>query len=109
MNDSVIVAVSRGTGNPNRSTRAIHHPSLDRKQGRKATFLSVGKSSLCETDGNITPGLLIHLQESQVPIVKDQTASKERLASANGSFREPWTGTIVRRAGMGRSSTVGLL
>lgn len=119
MNDSVFVAVSRGTGNPNRSTRAIHLPSLDRKQGRKTTFLSVDKHicparksrdvRLRDIDGNITPGLLIHLKESRSPIMNSQSTSKRQLAQAGDSFVELWTGTAVRLREMGRSSIVGFL
>lgn len=119
MNDSVFVAVSRGAGNPNRSTRAIHLPSLDRKQGRKITFLSVAKPicparkgrdvRLRDTDGDITPGLLIHLKDSRIPIMNCQSTSEGQLALASGSIAEFWTGTAVRHTGMGRSSTVGFL
>lgn len=119
MNDSVFVAVSRGTGNPNRSTRAIHFPSPVRRQGRENTFPSVGKciwpaqknkaARLRDIAGEITPGFLNHLKEFRIPIMNSRSATNRRLAKANNPSVEIWPVAAQSLTGIGRSSTMGIM
>lgn len=119
MNDSVLVVVSCGTDNPNRSTRAIHHPALVRKQGQKVSLFPVDES-ICpvtesrdakfrDTDGDTTSDLLIHLQEFHIPIVDDPPTRQGRRATASDSFRGNRAGTAAGISGPGCLSRVAFL
>jgi len=74
MNDSVIVVVD----NPNRSTRAINHSSVARKQENQASLLLLNNwvnfahrgliNNLRAATKDIALDHMIHLQEFHVPI-----------------------------------------
>ena len=93
MNDSVLVVVSCGTDNPNRSTRAIHLAAVAQKQGKRVSLflldegVNLAKKGLIDNlkaaTGDIAADLMIHLQEFNVPIIACTPCAKARQISEN--------------------------
>lgn len=116
MNDSVLVVVSCGTDNTNRSTRAIHLAAVAQKQGKKVTLFLLDEGvylakkglidNLRAATGDIASDLMIHLQEFHVPIVVCTPCAKARQITENDLIDGARFGTAVELIEMACASTV---
>ncbi|MFO7752306.1 MAG: DsrE family protein [Desulfobacteraceae bacterium] len=104
MTDNVLIALSCGTNNPNRSTRAFHLATVAQKQGKNVTLFLLDEAvylaregamdNLKAATGDVADDLLAHLQAHEVPILvctpcakarfitEDQMAESFRMATA---------------------------
>ena len=88
MTDNVVVALSCGTNNPNRATRAFHLATVAHKEGKKvAVFLLdeavyLAKRGLADNlraaTGDIADDLITYLQAHEVPIIVCTPCAKAR-------------------------------
>lgn len=88
MTDNVLVLLSCGTDNPNRSTRAIHLATVAHKEGKKVTVflldeaVYLAKKGIIENvraaTGDIADDLLAYLQANEVPILACTPCAKAR-------------------------------
>lgn len=79
MTNNVVVALSCGTDNPNRSTRAIHLATVAHKEGKNVTLflldeaVNIAKIGMADNlraaTGDIADDLLVYLQAHDVPIL----------------------------------------
>lgn len=79
MTDNVVVVISCGTNNPNRSTRGIHLATVAHKEGKKVTVflldeaVNLAKKGLIEylraATGDVADDLMTYLQAFKVPIL----------------------------------------
>jgi len=94
MTNNVVIALSCGTGNPNRSTRAIHLATVAHKEGKNVTMflldeaVYIAKQGLADNlraaTGDIADDLLVYLQAHDVPIlVCTPCAKARRIAEAD--------------------------
>lgn len=77
--DEVVIALSCGTDNPNRSTRAIHLAAIAHKEGKKVCLFLLDEGvylakkgiadNLRAATGDVADDLLHYLQEYEVPIL----------------------------------------
>jgi uncharacterized protein involved in oxidation of intracellular sulfur len=116
MNDSVLVVLSCGTDNPNRSTRAIHLAATAQKQGKNATLFLLDEAvylakkgvidNLRAATGDIAQDHLTHLQEFHVPIVVCTPCAKARQIEERDLVEGARLGTAVELIEKACSSTV---
>ncbi len=88
MTDKVLIVLSCGTNNPNRSTRAIHLATVAHKEGKDVTMflldeaVYLAKEGLIEhvraATGDIADDLLTYLQANEVPILVCTPCAKAR-------------------------------
>ena len=88
MTDNVLIILSCGTDNPNRSTRAIHLAKVAKENGKKvAMFLLdeavyIAKKGIADNlkaaTGDVADDLLAYLQEFGVPIYACTPCAKAR-------------------------------
>lgn len=88
MSNNVVVIVSCGTDNPNRSTRAIHLATIAHKEGRNVTLFLLDEAvylakkgiieNLRAATGDIADDLMTYLQAHEVPIIACTPCVKAR-------------------------------
>lgn len=86
--DNVVIALSCGTDNPNRSTRAFHLATVAHKQGKKVCIFLLDDAVYLAKEGLIThvraatgdiaDDLLAYLQAHEVPILACTPCAKAR-------------------------------
>ncbi|MFO7839177.1 MAG: DsrE family protein [Desulfosalsimonadaceae bacterium] len=91
MTNNVVITVSCGTDNPNRSTRAVHLATVAHKEGKNvALFLLdeavyIAKEGLAENlraaTGDVADDLIAYLQAHEVPILACTPCAKARRIS----------------------------
>jgi predicted peroxiredoxin len=88
MTNNVVVALSCGTDNPNRSTRAIHLATVAHKEGKNVTLflldegVYLAKKGMADhlraATGDVADDLLTYLQAHEVPILVCTPCAKAR-------------------------------
>ncbi len=88
MTNKVLIALSCGTDNPNRSTRAIHLATVAHKEGKDVTVflldeaVYLAKEGLIKhvraATGDVADDLLTYLQAHEVPILVCIPCAKAR-------------------------------
>ena len=88
MNDHVVIVLSCGTDNPNRSTRAVHLATIAHKEGKRATLflldegVYIAKKGLADhlraATGDVADDLIAYLQAHDVPILVCTPCAKTR-------------------------------
>lgn len=88
MKDHVVITLSCGTDNPNRSTRAIHLATIAHKEGKKTTLflldegVYIAKEGLADhlraATGDVADDLIAYLQAHEVPILVCTPCAKAR-------------------------------
>lgn len=88
MNDKVLVLLSCGTNNTNRSTRAIHLATIAHKEGKDVTVFLLDEAVYLAREGiiehvraatgDIADDLLTYLQANEVPILVCTPCAKAR-------------------------------
>ena len=88
MKENVVIALSCGTDNPNRSTRAIHLATIAHKEGKNTTLflldegVYIAKEGLAEhlraATGDVADDLITYLQAHDVPILVCTPCAKAR-------------------------------
>jgi predicted peroxiredoxin len=88
MNNKVLVLLSCGTDNTNRSTRAIHLATVAHKEGKQVTLflldeaVYLAKEGIIEhvraATGDVADDLLTYLQANDVPILVCTPCAKAR-------------------------------
>lgn len=88
MTDNVVIALSCGTNNPNRATRAVHLATVAHKEGKNVTLFLLDEAvylaregladNLRAATGDIADDLLAYLQAHGVPIVVCTPCAKAR-------------------------------
>ncbi len=88
MNNKVLVLLSCGTDNTNRSTRGIHLATVAHKEGKEVTLflldeaVYLAKEGIIENvraaTGDIADDLLTYLQANEVPILVCTPCAKAR-------------------------------
>ncbi len=88
MTNNVLIVLSCGTDNPNRSTRAIHLAKVAKENGKNvAMFLLddavyIAKKGIADNlkaaTGDVADDLLVYLQEYEVPIYACTPCAKAR-------------------------------
>ncbi len=101
MTDNVLIALSHGTDDPNRATRAIHLATVAVKEGKNTTLflldegVYVAKKGMMENvrsaTGDIADDLLAHLQANGVPIL---------VCTPCARARQVGEGDLIEGAGM---------
>ncbi len=91
MTDNVVIALSCGTNNTNRATRAIHLATVAHKEGKNATLFLLDEAVYLARKGIIThvraatgdvaDDLLAYLQTYEVPILVCTPCAKARQIS----------------------------
>ena len=88
MNDKVLILLSCGTNNTNRSTRGIHLATIAHKEGKDVTVclldeaVYLAREGIIEhvraATGDIADDLLAYLQANEVPILVCTPCAKAR-------------------------------
>ena len=86
--DNVVIVISCGTNNPNRSTRGVHLATVAHKEGKNVTVFLLDEAvylakkgvadNLRAATGDIFADLLTYLQEFEVPIIACIPCAKAR-------------------------------
>ncbi len=116
MSDNVLIILSCGTDNPNRSTRAIHLAKVAKESGKNvAVFLLdeavyIAKKGIADhlkaATGDIADDLLAYLQEYEVPIYACTPCAKSRQITEDDLIKGAKMGTAVQMIEMACKSTV---
>lgn len=93
MTNNVVITVSCGTDNPNRSTRAIHLATVAHKQGKNVTLflldegVYLSKKGLIDhlrsATGDVADDLMTYLQGHGVPVLVCTPCAKARGISVD--------------------------
>ncbi len=93
MMENVLVILSCGTDNPNRSTRALHLTTMAHKTGKKPTLflldeaVSIARKGVADNlraaTGDIADDHISYLQEYAVPILVCTPCAEARKISKN--------------------------
>jgi len=88
MTNNVVIALSCGTDNPNRSARAIHLATIAHKEGKNVTLflldeaVYLAKKGLLEhvraATGDVADDLMTYLQAHEVPVLACTPCAKAR-------------------------------
>jgi predicted peroxiredoxin len=88
MLEQVVITLSCGTDNPNRSTRAIHLATIAHKEGKRTTLflldegVYIAKRGLSDhlraATGDVADDLIAYLQAHEVPILVCTPCAKAR-------------------------------
>ena len=91
MTDNVVIAMSCGTNNTNRSTRAIHLATVAHKEGKNVTLFLLDEAvylarkgiitNVKAATGDVADDLLAYLQAYEVPILVCTPCAKARQIS----------------------------
>lgn len=116
MNDNVLIILSCGTDNPNRSTRAIHLAKVAKENGKNvAVFLLdeavyIAKKGIADhlkaATGDVADDLLAYLQEYEVPIYVCTPCAKSRQISEADLIQSARMGTAAKMIEMACNSAV---
>jgi predicted peroxiredoxin len=116
MTDNVLIILSCGTDNPNRSTRAIHLAKVAKENGKNvAVFLLdeavyIAKKGIADhlkaATGDIADDLLAYLQEYEVPIYACTPCAKSRQISEADLIKGAQMGTAAKLIEMACNSAV---
>jgi predicted peroxiredoxin len=92
MQAQVVITLSCGTDNPNRSTRAIHLATIAHKEGKQTTLflldegVYIAKRGLADhlraATGDVADDLIAYLQAHEVPILVCTPCAKARRIEA---------------------------
>jgi len=93
MTDNVVIALSCGTNNPNRATRAVHLATVAHKEGKNVSMflldeaVYIAKEGLAlhlrAATGDIADDLLAYLQAHEVPILVCAPCAEARRIAAD--------------------------
>jgi predicted peroxiredoxin len=88
MQAQVVITLSCGTDNPNRSTRAVHLATIAHKEGKRTTLflldegVYIAKRGLADhlraATGDVADDLIAYLQAHEVPILVCTPCAKAR-------------------------------
>lgn len=88
MSNNVVIVVSCGTDNPNRSTRAIHLATIAHKEGKNVTLFLLDEAvylakkglidNLKAATGDVADDLMAYLQAHDVPVIACTPCVKAR-------------------------------
>ena len=88
MTDNVVIALSCGTNNPNRATRAFHLATVAHKEGKKVSVFLLDEAvylaregladNLRAATGDIADDMIAYLQAHEVPIIVCTPCAKAR-------------------------------
>ncbi|MBU1169259.1 MAG: DsrE family protein [Proteobacteria bacterium] len=116
MTENVVIVVSCGTDNPNRSTRAIHLATVAQKQGKNVTLflldeaVYLAKTGLIENlraaTGDVAEDLMGHLQAFNVPIIVCTPCAKARRISEKDLIEGARLGTAAELIDLACKSAV---
>ena len=91
MTENVLIVVSCGTDNPNRSTRAIHLATVAQKQGKNVALFLLDEAvylarkgaiaNLRAATGDVADDLMAHLQAFEVPVLVCTPCAQARQIS----------------------------
>jgi len=91
MTNNVVIVLSCGTDNPNRSTRAFHLATVAHKEGKNVTLFLLDDAvflaqngiitNLRAATGDIADDLLAYLQANEIPILACIPCAKARQIS----------------------------
>jgi predicted peroxiredoxin len=105
MTDNVVIALSCGTDNPNRSARAFHLATIAHKEGKNVTVflldeaVYLGKRGLADNlkaaTGDVADDLIAYLQAHEVPILVCTPCAKARRIGAEDLIDGARLGTAV--------------
>lgn len=89
MTNNVVITISCGTNNTNRSTRGIHLATIAQKEGKNVTLFLLDEAVYLAKDGIITnvraatgdiaDDLMAHLQAHDVPILVCKPCADARM------------------------------
>lgn len=89
MTDNVLITISCGTDNPNRSTRGLFLAEMAQKQGKNVTVFLLdegaylarkeGTATLRSANGDSADDSMAHLQAHSVPILVCTPCAKSRF------------------------------
>ncbi len=93
MTNNVVICISCGTNNTNRSTRGIHLATIAQKEGKNVTVFLLDEAVYLAKEGIIThvraatgdiaDDLLAHLQAHEVPILVCRPCADARQVKAD--------------------------
>lgn len=105
MTDNVVITVSCGTDNPNRSTRAVHLATVAHKEGKNVTLflldeaVYIAKQGLADNlraaTGDVADDLIAYLQAHEVPILVCTPCAKARRISEDDLIEGARMGTAA--------------
>ncbi len=116
MSDHVVIILSCGTDNPNRSTRAVHLATIAHKEGKKVTLFLLDEgvylarkgiaANLRAATGDVFDDLLTYLQAHEVPIIACIPCAKARQITEDDLIEGARMGTAVELIQMASEATV---
>lgn len=105
MTDNVVIALSCGTDNPNRSARAFHLATIAHKEGKNVTVflldegVYLGKIGLADNlkaaTGDVADDLIAYLQAHEVPILVCTPCAQARRITEEDLIEGARMGTAV--------------
>ena len=105
MTNNVVITVSCGTDNPNRSTRAIHLATIAHKEGKNVTLFLLDEAvylakkglitNLKAATGDVADDLMTYLQAHGVPILACTPCAKARRIAEEDLIEGARFGTAV--------------
>lgn len=115
--NNVIIAMSCGTDNPNRSTRGFHLATVAHKEGKNVTIFLLDEAvylakkgiadNLRAATGDVADDLIHYLQDFEVPILvctpcakarqigEDELIEGSRMATAAELIQLSCTGAVI--------------
>lgn len=116
MADKVLILLSCGTDNPNRSTRAFHLATVAHKEGKSVTVflldeaVYLAKTGLIEhvraATGDVADDLLSYLQAHDVPVLVCTPCAKARKITEGDLVDGARMATAAEMINMACESTV---
>jgi len=105
MTNNVVIALSCGTDNPNRSARAFHLATVAHKEGKNVTVflldegVYLGRKGLADNlkaaTGDVADDLIAYLQAHEVPILVCTPCAKARRIGAEDLIEGARLGTAA--------------
>lgn len=116
MTNNVLIVLSCGTDNPNRSTRALHLAKVATENNKSVTIfllddgVYIAKKGITDNlraaTGDIADDLLVYLQEHEVPIYACTPCAKARQISKDDLVEGAQMGTAAQMLDMACNSAV---
>lgn len=116
MTNNVVITVSCGTDNPNRSTRAIHLATVAHREGKNVTLflldeaVYLAKKGLLEhlrsATGDVADDLMTYLQAKGVPVLACTPCAKARGIAESDLIEGARMGTAVELIHLSCDATV---
>ena len=110
MTNNVVITVSCGTDNPNRSTRAIHLATVAHQEGKNVTLFLLDEAvylakkglidNLKAATGDVADDLMAYLQAHEVPVLVCTPCAKSRKISEQDLIEGSRMGTAKELIGL---------